>query len=353
MALRKKKHAGAVDNRKRPIEHNGLYPYMARFIEWGESIAQVSPDTTRRRDSALRRFIEWCDERGIHDPREITKPMLERYQRHLYYYRKRDGQPLSIGSQNVTLSPLKTFFRWLTRENYLVSNPASEMTLPRKPRALPRHILHLEEIEQLLAQPDLATPSGLRDRAIMEVLYATGMRRMELCHLSIYEIDVRRCLVFIRQGKGRKDRVVPLGTRALAWVRKYLDEARPQLTPAQDDGTLFLTDYGAAFTPGWLGLYIKRYFTAAGLNVKGSCHLFRHACATHMLENGADIRFIQALLGHEDLDTTEIYTRVSIEKLKEIHTATHPAKLPQDMAGKSLAGIALWTALESEAEESD
>jgi integrase/recombinase XerD len=350
MPLRRKKHNHRMD-RKRPVEHNGLYPYMARFLAWGESIAQVSAETTRRHDNALRRFIEWCDERGLHDPREITKPMLERYQRHLYYYRKVDGQPLSSGSQNVMLSPLKTFFRWLTRENYLASNPASEMVLPRKPRALPRHVLHLEEVERVLAQPDLATPSGLRDRTMMEVLYATGMRRMEVSRLSIYDIDVRRTLAFIRQGKGRKDRVVPLGARALAWVQQYLEEVRPQLASAQDDGTLFLTDYGGPFNAGVLGWHIKRYFKAADIQVTGGCHLFRHACATHMLENGADIRFIQVLLGHENLDTTEIYTRVSIEKLQEIHAATHPAKLPGDRAGRSLAGMALSRGWEAKAED--
>ena len=130
MPLRPKRHSRVL-NKKRPIEHNGLYPYLARFLDWGQVIEQVSQDTTRRRDSALRRFIEWCDERDIHQPQDITLPLLERYQRHLFYSRKRDGEPLSASSQATMLGSVKVFFKWLTRERYILSNPASEMQLPK------------------------------------------------------------------------------------------------------------------------------------------------------------------------------------------------------------------------------
>ena len=325
MALRKKKHSHSND-KKRVIEHNGLYPYMTRFLEWGKVIEGVSKDTTKRRDSALRRFIEWCDDRDIHDPRMITMPILERYQRHLYYYRKADGNPLTSGSQNVIISPLKTFFKWLTREHYINSNPASELILPKKPKRLPKNILHVDEVNQLLKHPNLETPEGIRDRAVLEMLYSTGIRRMELCNLSIYDLDAKRQAVMICAGKGNKDRVVPIGQLALDWVHKYLDEVRPLLTMPMDKDRLFLTDYGEPFTRSVLSGHVKKIMKAAKLDKPGSCHLLRHAMATHMLENGADTRIIQAILGHADLNSTQIYTQVSIEQLKKIHAATHPSQ---------------------------
>ncbi len=308
------------------VERSGLFRYMQAFLEW-TVVKGYSQDTARRRQAALRRFIVWCDERDIQRPHDVTKPILERYQRYLYYYRKNDGEPLLFGSQNVMLTPLKTFFKWLARENHILYNPASELEIPPKPKHLPKTILAVDDIETILSQPDTATHTGLRDRAMLETLYSSGIRRMELVKLTLYDVDARRGTLLIREGKYKKDRVIPIGERALAWVEKYRREARPALVIGKDEGILFLTDEGIAFRRGALGGRIKRYIRAAGIEVDGSCHLFRHAMATHMLENGADIRFIQAMLGHADLSTTEIYTRVSIQKLREIHAATHPAKL--------------------------
>lgn len=322
------------DPHKAVVEASGLFPYVQAFLEWTE-VKGHSKDTYRRRRAALRRFIVWCEERELHHPHEITKPILERYQRYLYYYRKRDGEPLTFGSQNVMLSPLKTFFKWLTRENHILYNPASELDLPKKPKRLPKTILPVETVEDILRQPDIDTVEGIRDRAIMEVLYSTGIRRMELVKLTLYDVDPRRGTLRVIEGKGRKDRLIPIGERALAWIEKYQHEARPALRSGPADMTLFLTDQGTPFRRGALGARIKRYIRQAGIEVEGSCHLFRHAMATHMLENGADIRFIQAMLGHEDLSTTELYTRVSIEKLRQIHAATHPARLARQSASDS------------------
>ena len=317
------------------IEASGFYPYMCAFLEWGE-VRGHSKDTYRRRHAALRRFIHWCDVRDLHQPQEITKPILERYQRHLYYYRKSDGQPLSHGSQLGMLTPLRAFFKWLARENHILYNPASELELPRKLRRLPKTILSLDELEAIFNQTDIETDEGVRDRAIMELFYSTGMRRMELVKLTIYDIDPKRMIVMIREGKYGKDRYIPVGERALRWVEKYQNEVRPSLVVGHDDGTLFLTDKGQAFRRSTLAGRVKRYIKKAGLEVQGSCHLFRHAMATHMLENGADVRFIQAMLGHEDLNTTQIYTQVSIKKLAEIHAATHPAKMQRDAEREAL-----------------
>jgi len=302
-----------------------LTRYMHAHFEWMLTHA-YSADTVRARRIALRRFIAWCDERHLDDPRTITKPMLERYQKSLYYYRKPDGQPLTLGSQHGCLAPLKTFFKWLARENHILYNPASELVLPKQPKRLPRTLLSVEDVEAILREAEPVTAPGLRDRAMLELLYSTGLRRMEVPNLALYDVDLRRRLVFVREGKGRKDRVVPLGDRAVAWVTKYLVEARPALMAA-DTEALFISDYGEAITPEYLADKVKRYMAFAGIDRPGATHLLRHACATHMLENGADIRYIQALLGHASVATTEIYTHVSIDKLQQIHAATHPAKL--------------------------
>jgi integrase/recombinase XerD len=191
---------------------------------------------------------------------------------------------------------------------------------------LPKTLLSVEEVEHVLNQPDVTEVTGIRDRAILETFYSTGIRRFELARLQLYDVDLAHGTVMIRQGKGRKDRLIPVGARACAWIGKYLDSVRPRLAARADEMRVFLTDYGEAFEKNRLGDLVKRYMRHAGIP-QGSCHAFRHACATHMLENGADIRFIQALLGHSELSTTQIYTQVSIAKLKEIHAATHPAKL--------------------------
>jgi len=178
----------------------------------------------------------------------------------------------------------------------------------------------------VLAEPDLGTVIGIRDRAILETLYSTGMRRMELIRLHVTDIDAERGTVMVRLGKGKKDRMIPIGERALAWVAKYRDDARPDLACGTDDGTLFLTTLGEAFVPDRMTQLVRTYVDAADTGKKGACHLFRHTMATLMLEGGADIRFIQAMLGHAELSTTQIYTQVSIRTLKEIHTATHPGR---------------------------
>ena len=160
---------------------------------------------------------------------------------------------------------------------------------------------------------------------MLEMFYSTGMRRTELLRLRLYDVDREAGIVTIREGKGKKDRVIPIGERAVAWLDKYLDQARPQLVAEPDDGTLFLTVQGEPFGPNRLSGLVRDYVEAAGIGKHGACHLFRHTMATLMLEGGADIRFIQQMLGHARLDTTQIYTHVSIRMLKQIHSATHPA----------------------------
>jgi integrase/recombinase XerD len=349
------KPAGPAHQRVDPLEHLTLTAYMNAHFEW-MGVTGYSEDTVRARRTALRRFIVWCEERALRDPKDITKPILERYQRHLFYYRKADGRPMTLGSQFGCLAPLKTFFKWLAKENHILYNPASELTLPKLPKHLPRVILSIQEVEAILREAEPTTASGLRDRAMLETLYSTALRRMELTGLALYDVDLTRRLVMVREGKGKRDRVVPIGERAAAWVDKYLQEARPQLLVGAAEA-LFLTDYGEPMAPEYVADRVRRYMHFAGIKKPGACHLFRHACATHMLENGADTRFIQALLGHAELGTTQIYTRVSIDKLREIHDATHPAKLhrteKQKTRRESVSAESVLAALEAEDDSDD
>ena len=158
----------------------------------------------------------------------------------------------------------------------------------------------------------------------METLYSTGMRRLELANLKLYDLDTERGTVTIRQGKGKKDRIIPIGERAAAWIEKYVGESRPKLAVEPDDQTAFLSNAGEPFSLDHLSALVRTHVDAANIGKRGSCHMFRHCLATFMLENGADIR-IQQMLGHTDIKTTQIYTQVSIRQLQRIHAATHPA----------------------------
>lgn len=297
--------------------------WLARYLEWLRA-RNYSARTADNAASSVGLFLRWCDERDVTRPEEVTKPILERYQRFLFHFRKDDGRPLSFRTQGVRMVPVRGYFRWLTRQNVLLSNPASELEMPRREHRLPKHVLSVREAEQVLAVPDVSDPLGLRDRAILELLYATGLRRGELVALRIDALDIDRATLAVRQGKGKKDRVVPVGERALAWVLKYVERVRPGLALAPDDGALFLTTQGEALSLVWITERVRKYVERSGVAKKGACHLFRHTMATLMLEGGADIRYVQEMLGHAKLETTQLYTQVSIQKLREVHAATHP-----------------------------
>jgi integrase/recombinase XerD len=310
-----------------PNDPEGLYVWMKRFLD-ALRVKNYSERTVENRESYLSFFIAWCEARSIARPQEVTKPILERYQRHLFHLRKADGKPLSFRAQFARLVPLRAYFKWLTRQNVLLWNPASELELPRAERRLPKHVLTASEAELVLSQPDTSEPMGIRDRAILEVLYSTGIRRMEVVHLSVYDLDAERGTLMVRQGKGKKDRMVPIGEQAIVWLERYLSDLRPSVVVPPDNGVLFLTASGEELSPNRLTQLVRDYVNAAGTGKKGACHLFRHTMATLMLEGGADIRYIEEMLGHAELSTTQIYTQVSIRKLQAVHALTHPtAKL--------------------------
>jgi integrase/recombinase XerD len=306
-----------------PIEPGTLgyqaLQYAARLESRG-----YSPHTVRTARVHLRLFLVWCDERGLHEPEAIDLAVLERYQRNLYHHRTEAGTRLSFRSQHDRLGGVRRFFRFLRRTGVIPTNPADLLELPRVERRLPEGVLTAEEAEAILAQPDLGHREGLRDRAMLELLYATGIRRQELIDLAVFDLDVSARTLTVRQGKGKKDRRVPVSERAVAWVAKYLEEARPHLAPVADDGTLFLTSHRKGFSPAGVTHLVRRYIEAAGVTKPGSCHVFRHTLATLMLDGGADLRHVQEMLGHADISTTQIYTRVALARLREAYEKSHP-----------------------------
>jgi integrase/recombinase XerD len=307
----------------KPEPHTVLRRLLQEHLE-GMQVKNYSEDTVDHARWSIADFIRWAEQRGLEHPMEVTRPILESYQRYLYYYRQKNGQPLTFRTQHSRLTPICRWFRWLVRNHHILYNPASDLDMPRMEKRIPRTIFSVEETERIMLVPDLGTPVGLRDRAMLETFYSTGIRRKELMRLKLYDLDRERATLTIRQGKGKKDRMIPIGERALAWVGKYLREARPQLAIEPDDATLFLTQYGEPFHPDALSNLARSLIAQANLGKSGSCHTFRHTMATLMLEGGANLRYIQQMLGHTDLSSTEIYTHVAIRKLQQIHAATHP-----------------------------
>lgn len=302
-----------------------LAHHAARYLQ-NLAVRNYTADTIEGRKDALKVFLLWAIERDLTEPNAITKLILESYQRHLWRWKKHNGKPLGISTQRSRLGTVKDFFAYLVKCNHIPANPASELELPRPEKRLPKEPLGLSQIESVIAVPDISDPLGIRDRAMLELFYSAGLRRSELAKLSIEDLNRERQTLQIRQAKHHKDRVVPVGNRALHWLERYLEESRPKLLLQPNEKALFLSSYGEAFNPDVLSRMVTRFIKKAEIERQGSCHLLRHTCATHMLEGGADIRFIQQLLGHEKLETTAIYTQVSIEQLKAVHSQTHPAE---------------------------
>jgi integrase/recombinase XerD len=278
---------------------------------------------------ALRRFTDFLEEQGIHHPQEINPETIADYQAHLYTSLNRNGRPWALKTQSLHLVVIHGFMRFLVKRGALLLNPTEGIEMPRfGPRNPPRNIPSEEDVRSLIEAPDTTTNLGVRDRAILEVLYATGMRISELTGLTVYDVDLRNELVHIVAGKGGKDRVVPLGGMAAEAVRVYLEKVRPRYRRSTETNVLFLSSRGRILPRMSMGKRLKAYREKIGLTRVVTPHSFRHACATHMLRRQASIRHIQQLLGHKQLSTTQLYTQVEIEDLQEVHARTHPRENP-------------------------
>jgi integrase/recombinase XerD len=308
---------------KAQLPHSPFREHLKDYLEHLET-RSYSHDTLKNKTFWLGGFYKWIYERGIVDPVEVNRLVLEGYQRYLYHFRKKGNVPLAVRSQHQQLSVIKVFFSFLCKKRVLLHNPAGELDMPRVGRPLPKDILSPTEAEQILSVPDVETPLGLRDRALLELLYSSGLRRTEAASITLYDLHLERRSLHVH-GKGDVERYVPIGKRALYWLEKYLDESRPLLLRGGFYQEVFLTGRSKNFTKYSLSNTVLKLLKASGVGKMGGCHLFRHTMATLMLENGASLRDIQMILGHASLTTTQRYTHLSTKHLTRVHDSTHPA----------------------------
>jgi integrase/recombinase XerD len=278
----------------------------------------------------LNRFLRYLKEMGIEEITGVTKDTIRNYQTHLYEEINIRGGPNSVSSQNNALQVVKSFFRFLCENDYLVGDPSREISYARLPKRLPRSILTQAEMKRLLHAPDTRTAMGYRDRAILEVLYSTALRKEEINHLLLQDVDYNDGFLQVNSGKGKKDRVVPVGKIACRYLENYIKAVRPSFIRDPYNNHLFLSLKGNKLSKNVLWGMIKRYARRAKIKKTISPHTFRHTCATLMLRNKANIRHIQEMLGHASLDSTQVYTSVSITDLKEVHSRCHPREKDKD-----------------------
>jgi integrase/recombinase XerD len=320
MRLRRDPAASIPHTLRSPLE-----AYLAAMAARGQA-----PLTIELKRVHLARFLRWASEDcGIAEVTQLTAALLEQFRHEVFRTRGRSGHPLALSTQLQRLVPLRPFCRWMTRFQYLCVDPAVDFELPRVPLPLPAHVPTPHQVDRLIDSCDTSIAAGLRDRAALELFYSSGLRRQELASLTILDLDLDLGVVFVRHGKGGRSRYVPMGQRAVHWIRRYLQEVRPKLMPSGGSETVFLNDSGQPFIRHRLSDLVRRRMTSVGLNQRGACHLLRHAMATHMLRNGADVRHLQAILGHADLGTTARYTQVAISDLQRVHARTHPREISE------------------------
>lgn len=268
-----------------------------------------------RRD--LNKFAQWQEKQGGSSLLQTTHAELQGYLADLFVV-----QNAKSSSAGRNLSSLKRLFRYLLRQGKIAADPTLQLDRPKLPRSLPKTLTE-QDVELLLTAPDVRTPLGLRDRTMFEVLYASGLRVSELVGLTIGQVSMDMGIVRV-MGKGNKERLVPLGEEALDWLRRYFADARAVLLNGKVSDDLFVTARGGGMTRQMFWYLIKKHARHGGLNKSLSPHTLRHAFATHLLNHGADLRVVQMLLGHADISTTQIYTHVARERLKQLHAKHHP-----------------------------
>jgi integrase/recombinase XerD len=264
----------------------------------------------------LHAFGRWLEKERKHALNTAVAGDIEAY---LAWRFARLTQPRSAARYTSTL---KRFYRYLLRENLIVADPTLNLDSPKLPRSLPKTLTEAD-VERLLDSADVDSPLGLRDRAMLETLYATGLRVSELVGLKLTAVNLNDGVLRVT-GKGNKDRLVPLGEEAVQWLKRYLAESRPLLLDGQLSDAVFVTTRGDGMTRQAFWYLIKRRAHAAEITRPLSPHTLRHAFATHLLNHGADLRVVQMLLGHSDISTTQIYTHVARERMKQLHAAHHP-----------------------------
>lgn len=305
---------------------NYLNDYL-RHLSVSRGFAQ---GTIRGQKNILLHFFKFLTQREITSLAAVTEKLIQKYTLNLYDYRQENGRALSRETIRHRLTVVCLFFRFVVKRGVLLVNPTRNIIFPKKEKRLPRTVLTADEMQKVLTGIKAHTFAGLRNRAMAELLYSSGLRRRELLNLCVSHIDLGKGLLQVHQGKGGKDRVIPVSDRAVYWLRRYLDKRREIVRTEKD--LVFIAANGFPLDYSALDRIIGGAVHAADIGKHGGCHLFRHTCATLMVANGADLRSVQELLGHVNAETTTIYTRVTAADLREVYRKFHPLYLFEEQA---------------------
>jgi len=325
------------------IDKTNMESLKGAFLEH-LTLRNLSALTVRQTDQSIRVFVGWLNGRGLKDICQVDQNLFENYKAWLSEYRNRKDELLANTTIQYRMSMVQRWFAWLKKKGVLTYNPIAAVKLPKSKRLLPHGVMRPDEISKIMEQPDLRSVIGYRDRTIMEVLYSTGVRAAELVNLKVPDVDLQKKMARVRNGKGGKDRFVPLSTPCCRFLYRYIEVIRPELAGGMRPGgnnwlkksqtgkdLLFLSIYGGPMGKVWLATLLKEYIRKAGIKkVVSPVHSFRHSVATHLIAGGMDVRYVQVLLGHVNIDTTQIYTHVERHTLQTLLKKHHPRELAKE-----------------------
>jgi integrase/recombinase XerD len=315
-----------------PESRNGAPP-LSVSLAWNELLEQYrhhqqtmnrSPRSWQTARSYLNQFLFFLAEQGIDDVCGVTGTTLAGFQSWLFYKSGTRGAVRSVATQNRIISAVKMFFRFLKAEGIIAVDPSICLEYAHEPEVLPRNVLTPMEARKIVETPDKSNAIGYRDRTILEVLYATGIRKAELMNLTVDDVMLEEELLRVRQGKGGRDRMTPLTQTACRFLETYIKAIRPELLQSRQTDRLFISMRGLPIGRNTLGELVVKYGMLAGVKKHVTCHLWRHSCATHLVRNRANLRHVQEMLGHRKLSTTERYLHLTITDLKAAHRKCHP-----------------------------
>lgn len=302
-----------------------IWPCVEYYLELCFVKGQTT-ETVRGKLSDLKMFHQWCISVRVYSIDAIDLDLMDDYMGYLHQYRQlQNKKPIGLSHKRNLLTAVKIFIKAMLTKGILKSNALEHIELPNVGRPLPKALFSIKEVELILTQPLMFGVRGIRDKVILETFFSTGIRRTELLSLTLEDVDYSERLLRINHGKGRKQRIVPISIRACEWLAYYVSKIRPQFAFIGTDDTLFLANNGKPYLPNKLSEMAARYVKLAGIKRAGACHLFRHATATAMLDNGADLRHVQEMLGHASISTTQIYAHVSRKQLGKVYNKTHPS----------------------------
>lgn len=303
-------------------------------------IKNYSPASIKSYSEHLAGFFAYLEEIGVTDVKRVTRDHLHAYRARLAEHRNAEGRGYSVSTLCLKVRTVKRLFEYLEATNRILVNPAETLKEPKKENRLPREVLTAAEARRILDAPNLSWVHGIRDRALLEVLYSTGIRLEEVTRLTIFDCDLQGGMLRVNKGKGAKDRVVPLGRHAVRFLKEYLTRVRPRYTrESRAERCLFINQLGKPLSKQMIEIQVRKYAAAAGIQKRVTPHVFRHTFATELVRNGADITAVQKMLGHSHLSVTHLYTKVAGVEVKKTHRLAHPRERDQAVKEKIVPDI--------------